>query len=166
MPTPSMRILKDIRVYSFYGYDEIKSLLLLKHKMVGSFVFRQLGSWAGRCLALNFKLEQKINLIPIDDRLKDGFSHSAAIARGLQSKNMLASYCCLHATSTHSYSGKDLEFRLNNPRNFKLLKRPKYPVILVDDIITTGSTMSEAARFLKDKGVQVLFGLSLADAAN
>ena len=35
-------------------------------------------------------------------------------------------------------------------------------VILVDDIVTTGSTMQEAARVLKEVGIKKVWGLALA----
>lgn len=35
-------------------------------------------------------------------------------------------------------------------------------VLLVDDVFTTGATMSECAKVLKDKGVKIVWGLALA----
>ena len=72
----------------------------------------------------------------------------------------------MHATSSVSYSGKDLKFRQNNPRNFKILKKITAPVILVDDIVTTGTTILEARDTLQKVGIDVLFALVLADARN
>ena len=86
------------------------------------------------------------------------------MANALRAKNLKPIFHALHATSKISYSGKDLQFRQNNPRNFKILKKITAPVILVDDIVTTGTTILEARNTLEKAGVKVLFALVLADA--
>jgi len=96
----------------------------------------------------------------------NGYSHTAILANELRAKNLKPIFHALHATSNVSYSGKELKFRQNNPRNFKILKKITTPVILVDDIVTTGTTILEAKKKLEDDGVKVLFALVLADAKN
>ncbi|EAL9099540.1 ComF family protein, partial [Campylobacter jejuni] len=49
-------------------------------------------------------------------------------------------------------------------RNYKLLKTIHEPVILVDDIVTTGSSLLEAKKVLEENKISVLFALVLADA--
>ncbi|EDP7060847.1 ComF family protein, partial [Campylobacter jejuni] len=61
-------------------------------------------------------------------------------------------------------SGKSLEFRQKHKRNYKLLKTIQEPVILVDDIVTTGSSLLEAKKVLEENKISVLFALVLADA--
>jgi competence protein ComFC len=63
-----------------------------------------------------------------------------------------------------SYSGQSLEFRLSNPRKFTYTGKKNIDAILVDDIITTGTTLQEAMIVLKKNGVRVQFALTLADA--
>ncbi len=72
-------------------------------------------------------------------------------------------FSTLHASSDVKYAGKSLEFRLNNPRNFKYTGPKNIDVVLVDDIVTTGSTLKEAKEVLKNHNVNVLFSLVLAD---
>ena len=48
----------------------------------------------------------------------------------------------------------------------EILKKITAPVILVDDIVTTGTTILEARDTLQKVGVDVLFALVLADARN
>ncbi|HEB7569849.1 TPA: ComF family protein, partial [Campylobacter coli] len=62
------------------------------------------------------------------------------------------------------YSGKSLKFRQDNKRNFKLLKKINNPVILVDDIVSSGSSLLEAKQFLEKNKISVLFAVVLADA--
>ena len=72
-------------------------------------------------------------------------------------------YSTLHSKSSVKYAGKSLEFRLSNPRNFEYKGPKEIDVILVDDIVTTGTTLNEAKEVLKKYGVNVLFCLVLAD---
>ena len=46
----------------------------------------------------------------------------------------------------------------------EILKKITEPVILVDDIVTTGTTILEARDTLQKAGTRVLFALVLADA--
>ncbi|EAH7300163.1 ComF family protein, partial [Campylobacter coli] len=62
------------------------------------------------------------------------------------------------------YSGKSLKFRQDNKRKFKLLKKINNPVILVDDIVSSGSSLLEAKQFLEKNKISVLFAVVLADA--
>lgn len=55
-------------------------------------------------------------------------------------------------------------FRQKNKRNYKLLKTLHHPVILVDDIVTTGSSILQAKEILEQNKIRVLFALVLADA--
>jgi competence protein ComFC len=73
-------------------------------------------------------------------------------------------YGKLRARSNISYSGKDYQFRLLNPRHFFIKKFKEEDVILVDDIITTGLTLTQAVQALEKDGKNVLFCLTLADA--
>ena len=51
-----------------------------------------------------------------------------------------------------------------NPRNFTCKEFKEKNVILVDDIITTGLTLTQAVNVLHVKEKEVLFCLTLADA--
>ena len=62
-----------------------------------------------------------------------------------------------------NYSGKSLQFRLENPREFFYTGKSNIDVILVNDIITTGITLQEAQKVLMSHGVNVLFALTLVD---
>lgn len=86
------------------------------------------------------------------------------MAKALNSSEIKPIYNALRANSDVKYSGKSLKFRLQNKRDFKILKKINKPVILVDDLITTGSTMKEAFKVCQKAGINALFGLTLADA--
>ena len=134
--------------------------------MHGLFIYKNLAKFAFKKFAKSFSFPEQIYALPIDDRVHHGYSHTAILANELRAKNLKPIFHALHATSSVSYSGKDLKFRQNNPRNFKILKKITAPVILVDDIVTTGTTILEARDTLQKAGVDVLFALVLADARN
>lgn len=155
----------DFKVYYFYKYNEIKHLLHSKHHFYGYFVFNFLAKLSFSKFHHIFKPETKINVIALDDRVEKGlYSHTAILARALKSTFIKPIFAALHAQNNVSYSGKSLEFRRKNKRKFKLLKEIKYPVILVDDIVTTGSSILEAKEILEKNKICVLFALVLADA--
>ncbi|GAB6074735.1 ComF family protein [Nautilia lithotrophica] len=69
----------------------------------------------------------------------------------------------LHSTNKVRYAGKTLQFRLQNPRNFKYSGPQNIDVILVDDISTTGITLNEAKECLEKRGVNVALSVVLAN---
>jgi len=170
----------DLKVYYFYHYDEIKPLILAKHKMHGSALYKRLAMLSftpfARLLCSNFEILNAelanfnqtttpiINAIALDDNVNTGYSHTAILARALKTKQIQPIFNALKAQNKVKYAGKSLEFRRKNQRNFKLLKQINAPVILVDDIITSSLSMQDAHTCLKKAGVRVLFGLVLADA--
>jgi competence protein ComFC len=108
--------------------------------------------------------------IPIHKKKLDkrGFNQSEKIVRELSIltkipiRNLL-----LKATNTKSQmSIRDIKERKNNLKNsFEIKKNiPSLPqkVILIDDIVTTGSTLDECAKILKKAGVKKVVGLVLA----
>lgn len=154
-----------LRVYSFYKYSDIKHLLHSKHKFYGYFVYNFLAKLSFKRFHEFFAYEGKISAIALDDRVENAlYSHSAILLKNLKSKNITIQFNALHAQNKIKYSGKSLNFRKKNKRNYKLLKKINSPVILVDDIVTTGTSMLEAKKVLEKNKISVLFGLVLADA--
>jgi competence protein ComFC len=165
-PSPSVRILADsLKVYSFFGYSDIKRLLKTKHTFLGSFVYSALAKNSFYHFAKEFSFSSQVYALAIDDDTKSGYSHTAILANSLKSKNIRVLFNSLKAKNKINYSGKSLDFRLKNPRDFEYRFKKGCNVILVDDIVTTGTTLSEAYTLLKKEGVNVLFALVLADAS-
>jgi len=158
------RLVDGFKVYYFYKYSDIKEILATKHHLHGSFAIWHLCRISLAKFAKEFSFGSKVAVVPLDDNIKSGYSHTAILARSLLNLELFPIYRALRATNDIKYAGKSLEFRRKNPRGFKLLKEIKTPVILVDDIITTGTSMLEAKKILAKAGVNVLFGLVLADA--
>ncbi len=158
------RIEDGLEIYSFYGYSEIEKLLFSKHKIYGSKIFEILADLSFAKFAKNFQFNEKISAIPLDDNVKSGYSHTAILAKALKSKFIKPKFRVLRAKSQISYHGKSLEFRKNNPRNYQILKKINTPIILVDDIVTTGQSLMQARDILQKNNEEILFALTLADA--
>ncbi len=152
---------KNDDVISFYKYEDIEFLIKYKYKKFGDKVIKYLSR---AFYKFGKYYPDKLNIIPIDDNPKKGFSHTAILARAMKKHKIF--YNTLRQTSNVSYAGKSLEFRLNNPRDFIYTGPENIDVVLIDDVLTTGSTVNEAKELLKKYNVNVLFTLVLADLRN
>jgi len=156
----------DFFVYSFYKFDEVKDFINTKYEFYGDRVFSILASLSFQKFAQNFHYENEVYAIAIDDHTRHEFSHTAILSKSLKSKYIIPSFNKLKASNIVKYAGKNLEFRKKNKRNFIYKGKSKVQVILVDDLITTGSTMLEAKEVLESYDCEVLFGLSISDASS
>lgn len=165
--TPSLytkKILGDILVYSFYKYSDIETLLHTKHTDLGFYIYSILAQQSMKHFAKTFEYSYDVAAIGIDDHVRHGYSHTAILAKALRSKVITPHYGRLRARSHDTYSSQSFQYRLLHPRRFESKPFVENDVILVDDILTTGRTLSEAAETLHREGKKVLFCLTLADA--
>lgn len=167
--TPTLhkrKILGNIPVYSFFPYSEIEPLLLTKHTDVGYYIYTILAKRSLEEFAREWEYEHNVCSIGIDDHATSGYSHTAILNRALKSTNIIPHYGKLRASNHYKYAGKSVDERLMNPRKFVYKPFPGDEIILVDDIVTTGTTLSEAAEVLHANGKKVILCLTLADAEN
>jgi len=155
---------KDFFVYSFYKFDEVKELLNTKYEFYGDRVYNILASLSFKKFALNFTYPNEIYAIAIDDHTRHQFSHTAILSKHLKSKCVSPKFDLLKAQNQVKYAGKNLKFRQKNKRNFIYHGKKNKQVILVDDLITTGSTILEAKEILEKNNCEVLFVLCISDA--
>lgn len=165
-PSLSIRIIGDgFKVYSFYNYADAGPLIKTKHTHIGASVYRILAAESFGWFRSDFSFDTPVAVIPVDDRPKSGYAHTAILARALNSGHLRPRYGTLHARSDISYSGKTLAFRQSHPRRFHYTGKGVETAIIVDDIITTGTTILEAKEVLEKAGITPLFALTLADAS-
>ncbi|MDD5051849.1 MAG: phosphoribosyltransferase family protein [Sulfuricurvum sp.] len=167
--TPTLhkrKILGSIPVFSFFPYGDIEPLLLTKHTDIGYYIYTILAKRSFGAFAKEWHYDNRVASIGIDDHASSGYSHTAVLNRALKSKNIRPFYGKLRATHHHKYAGKSVEERLLNPRGFHYKSFEDEEVILVDDIVTTGTTLSEAAETLHQQGKKVILCLTLTDAEN
>jgi len=154
-------LFKKDDVISFYHYDEIEWLIKYKYNKFGNKIFEILAKNSFKKFAKTCSFKD-VYVIPIDDNTKKGFSHTAILAKHLKPA-FTPQYSSLLATNSVEYAGKSLEFRLNNPRKFIYKGKKNIKAILVDDVLTTGTTINEAKEVLEKNGVEVLFSVVLAN---
>lgn len=155
---------KDFYNYSFYALSDIEDLITSKYYFYGDRVFNILAKLSFAKFSQNFNLNDEIIAIAIDDHTRHDFSHTAILAKHLNSDIITSKYTCLKATNIVKYAGKDLDFRKKNPRKFEVSNIKDKTLIICDDLITTGSTILEAKKALEKQNNKVLFSLTLADA--
>jgi competence protein ComFC len=107
---------------------------------------------------------REITIIGIDEKIKNGYSHIASITHQMRSKKSHIQHASLLSQNSITYAGKSLRYRKNNPRDFIYSGKSGIEAILVDDIITTGSTITQAIDTVRQDSVSVEFVLVLADA--
>jgi len=148
---------------SFYGYESVNVLLHTKHTDLGYYCFQIMAQESFVPFSEAFVYDRKIAALGIDDQVKSGYAHTALLAKALQSRYITPRYGKLRASNTVHYAGKSRQYRLEHPRNFTLLPFQEESVILVDDIMTTGTTLIEAINTIERAGKEVLMCLTLAD---
>ncbi len=111
-----------------------------------------------------------ITCVPLhtDRQLKRGYNQSLLIAKALsrQLEIPFDASLLVKTRNTDSQSGMTREERYRNVAGVFEVRRPERvkgkSIILVDDIITTGATMGECGRVLKEAGVRRIIGVVLA----
>lgn len=99
---------------------------------------------------------------------KRGYNHAKLLAEGLSKMlNLKLIDILQRKKNTKSQFGLKLKDRKKNLKDafiiFPNTPIAQYPnILLVDDILTTGSTLLEAARILKRNGARRVWGLTLA----
>ena len=117
---------------------------------------------------------QNFILIPVPLEKKKlkwrGFNQAEEIAKELSSflKIPLISDCLIKTRETIPQVELSPEARKENVKGAFLIKKgdliKEKKILLVDDVYTTGSTMEEAARVLKEAGAKEIIGIALARA--
>lgn len=150
--------------YSFYSFSDIEELLNSKYYFYGDKIFNILAKLSFKKFAENFFYDENIYSIAIDEHTRHHFSQTAILSKHLNSKCIKPLYGKCSSKNIVKYAGKDLEFRKKNKRDFQVSISNK-KIILVDDLITTGTTILEAKKTCEKKQNEVLFSLTLCDAS-
>ncbi len=99
-----------------------------------------------------------------------GYNQAYYICKGIRKfyKFKVESSILKRNKYTESQTTMDLKERKNNIENAFHIKKPKLikskKIIVVDDVITTGATVTECGKLLLDAGAEKVFALSLAIA--
>lgn len=138
----------------------------MKYHLIGSKILYLLAQKAGRYFFDSFQGEASLSAIGLDDYPYDAYSHTGVILRAFarESRGFLKPcYGVLLACNRVHYAGETLDFRRAHPKGFVYSGSPQ-ALILLDDIITTGTSFEEAISVLHQHSSQVAFCLALCDA--
>lgn len=165
VPTNGTRKVGTLDVISFYKYTHLEALLHTKHKAEGYRIYKALAKMTMKPFIEKFTEadHRMVYMIDINEYAGSGYAHVALLTRAMKTKHSTPLHGALLARNRVNYSGKSLQFRLENPRDFRYKGRSGIDVILVDDIITTGITLQESQSVLLSYGINVLFVFTLAD---
>lgn len=156
----------DVRVYSFYRYSDIAWLMQSKYDIIGSRVLYLLARKAARIFFQNITLPYPLQACGLDDFPYHAYSHTGVILHAFSKESqgkLIAKHGVLRAENHVRYAGKNLQFRQNNPKKFYYIGTAPSELILLDDIITTGTSFAEALSIFHN--TQVLFCIALCDAS-
>lgn len=159
--------------YSLFNFETdgvlqsaIHSLKYLENIKAGIF----LGELLGKHLKQIEFIEKHDILIPVplhkSKKLERGFNQSYYICKGIQkiTHNKINQRIISRIKYTPSQTALNIEERRLNVKDaFKLNKRKHIEgqtFVLVDDVITTGSTIQECAKTLKDNGAKKIIAVS------
>jgi competence protein ComFC len=165
-PSLYKRKVLGVDVFSFYMYDDVKDFLHTKHTDLGYYIYNIMAKNSFKLFAQNFTFPQQIASIAVDDDPNKLYSHTAILNRSLKTKTITPLNGKLRANNKVNYSGKSKAFRLAHPRDFNFKAFGFDTCIIVDDIVTTGTTLAEAITTCKQHNKEVLFCLTLAGVKN
>lgn len=161
----------DLPVFAWGRYDgQLKQAIALmkynNHPEIGIILGQLLGqAW----LESNLVAAKKVSVIPIPlhrHKIKvRGFNQAEKIALGFCQLTgySLDSQALIRVKETQAMFGLNPQERTKNLRGaFSLGKKPKYPVLLLDDIYTRGTTVKESAIVLRRKDIKVIGSVVVA----
>ena len=159
------------RNYSVFTYENIIQKLVIQGKFYKkACVFYFLARMLSDYFSNYFVVDKNALLVPVpisrNRYAVRGFNTSDILVKSL-SRSLKIPYSTrvlFKVRDNPSQSHLQIEQRLINPKNAYIIKKkPSVRTIyLVDDVFTTGSTINECARLLKEAGVFQIFSLTLA----
>ncbi|WP_240458671.1 ComF family protein [Virgibacillus sp. Bac330] len=151
------------RNYSVYPYSNFMQEIITKWKYQGDY---ELGNVFKKTFRIHFKRMIKTTSkayvavpIPLSEKRQEerGFNQAAMLAEFLPIPK--ANY--LERIGSEKQAKKSKEERMKSANPFRLKKSLNKPVVLVDDIYTTGMTLRHAARVLLEQGCPNVISFTL-----
>lgn len=94
-------------------------------------------------------------------RRRRGFDHAELLARAVARRRGVHSRRLLERVDHQPQTGRTRADRLDGPR-FRAVGRPAPHVVLVDDVVTTGTSLRNAAATLRRQGCKTVIGVAVA----
>lgn len=161
--------------FAVFHFDKGGKLQTLLHQLkyhnkpqIGMVLGEFLATQIGKC---PFPAHSVLLPIPLHPQKlkKRGYNQSWLIAKGLANiwNLPIEEKSFVRTKFTETQTAKTKQERQKNVENiFDLLTPLDFPVIVVDDVITTGSTIISACKTLKEKGIKEIYVMTIATAHN
>ena len=165
------RTLEHIReCYSALSYEGTVRDSLLRYKFHGAVAYAEIyGDFLTKCIDENAITCDIITWVPLSrGRLrKRGYDQARILAEYVSDKTGIECAQLLRKKRNNraQSSISDAATRRKNVKGvYELAGEPPYAktILLIDDIVTTGSSMSECAKVLKSAGAKEVIGLTVA----
>lgn len=170
---PHVRELPGLRVYSSLYYDESPLLPRLLHPFkyqAQADLFRLFTPPMKRAAELMTVDFRDWNLVPVPIHqtrlLERGYNQAELLARAVAKALGCRFVDALQRMrdTRHQAHASTRTVRMENIKDaFGVRTVMKGPVVLVDDVVTSGATLLECARVLRERGANVVAALTLAD---
>ena len=160
----------NLKVISFFDYYLVSELVKSKYIVSGYRFYRYIAKKFFQPFLKAYSTsyngnKDKLHIIGVDENVLRGYSNVSILMHyGAKDTGLKVLHNVLKANKQIHYAGKSLEYRLNNPREFVYSGPKDIDVILIDDVVTTGTTLQEASLVLKKNGVNIHFALTVANA--
>ncbi|MDE7463948.1 MAG: ComF family protein, partial [Clostridiales bacterium] len=95
---------------------------------------------------------------------KRGYNQAELLAKAVSERTTTPCLSLLEKTiNTPNQARLNREARMQNiAGSFRAVTRPPEHVVLIDDVMTTGTTLSECAKILKKAGAKIVYALTFA----
>ena len=169
-PEPGPRPANLDGLICLWAYDGLMQKIIKKAKYSGQYNLLQF-SISNFQFPINFQCSNFQAIVPVplyhDRQLERGFNQAEIIAKEISQIYKIPVVNLLTRTKdTGHQTLRNREERLNAVRGAFQISSCKFQipqaVLLVDDVLTTGATLSECAKVLKKAGVKKVYGLVLA----
>jgi competence protein ComFC len=157
-------LIKYLISFGFYEDEFLKEIVLLGKDGYKE-IFEDFGEIMSSFLKnYDFK-DYSLAFVPATKRklIDRGFNQSKVLAQKLaENLNLEIFFDLIKSKDTEDQAKLDFEKRLNNLNDvFKVKSNPPKKIILVDDIKTTGTTLKECAKVLKEAGAKEIIALTI-----
>lgn len=157
-------------VRSVYRYDGVakKLVLLLKEECAADAALVLAKNMAEPVLELNLPPDTVLTWVSMPDirRKKRGIDHGRTLCKAVAAQTgMEVRQLLVRTRNAHTQRGLNREARLRNlSGTFACREHIDHPVLLIDDVMTTGATAEQCSAILKAAGATQVYVLTATKA--
>jgi hypothetical protein len=174
----ALKFIKAIKSKPVNGYAQVPVFGQSKREFLNATTASQAPDWFGRMVAngLRWSSVGAVTLVPIPNsacdssaaQLPKAFILATAAAAHIGDKASVADVLRWKVAKVPAHQGgtRDVEKLFQNLALARNAELPSQPIILVDDVMTSGAHLRAAAAFLRARGANVAYALCAGRADN